>query len=80
MRAVVFVFQLKNGKAEPVRPQGLDPAKLYTIQELNPAPGRAALPQAGKTLTGAEWMRDGMVPSCTKAQEACVIELRPNTN
>ena len=80
MRAVVFVFQLKNGKAEPVRPQGLDPAKLYTIQELNPAPGRAALPQAGKTLTGAEWMRDGMVPSCTKAEEACVIELRPNTN
>jgi alpha-galactosidase len=80
MRAVVFVFQMKNGKAAPVHPQGLDPAKLYTIQELNPAPGRAALPQEGNTLTGAEWMLDGMVPSCTKAQEACVIELRPNTN
>lgn len=78
--AVVFVFQLKDGEAQPVRPQGLAAAKRYTIQELNPAPGRAALPQAGKVLTGAELMRDGIVPSCAKALEACVIELAPTTN
>jgi alpha-galactosidase len=79
-RAVVFVFQLKDGEANPVHPQGLDPAKRYTINELNPAPGRTALPQAGQTRTGAEWMRDGVVPSCAKALEACVIELAPVAN
>jgi len=42
-RAVVFVFQLKDAKALPVRPQGLDTEKRYTVREINPAPGRAAL-------------------------------------
>ncbi len=72
---MVFVFQLKDGKPQPVRPQGLDPAKRYTVHELNPAPGRAAIPQEGKTVTGAELMRDGVVPSCAKAIEASIIEL-----
>jgi alpha-galactosidase len=76
-RAAVFLFQLKDGEPAPVRPQGLDPAKKYTIRELNPAPGRAPLPQQGKTFTGAELMRDGVTPSCRKALEACVIELGP---
>jgi hypothetical protein len=59
----------------PVRPEGLDPAKVYTIHELNQAPGRTAIPLEGKTLTGAELMRDGIMPSCSQAVEACVIEL-----
>ena len=74
-RAVVFVFQLKEGTNVPVWPQGVDPAKNYTIHELNPALGRAPLPEEGRTLTGTEVMRDGIVPSCTHAVEACVIEL-----
>ena len=74
-RAAVFVFQLQDGEALPVRPLGLDPEKNYSIHELNPAPGRAALAQEGKTFTGAELMRDGVRPSCAKALEACVIEL-----
>jgi alpha-galactosidase len=75
-RAVMFVFQLKDGQAMPVRPQGLDPGKQYTVHELNPLPGRAVLSQEGKSITGAELMREGVVPSCAKAVEACVIELR----
>jgi len=74
-RTVVFVFQLKDGPQSPVHPQGLDPAKNYTIHELNPAPGRAAIPQEGKTFTGEVLMRDGIVPSCAHAVEASVIEL-----
>jgi alpha-galactosidase len=74
-RAVVFVFQLQDGQSSVVRPQGLDPAKHYTIGELNPAPGRSAIEQEGKTFTGEELMRDGISPSCSKALEACVIEL-----
>jgi alpha-galactosidase len=74
-RAVVFAFQLKDGPQSPVHPQGLDPAKKYTIHELNPAPGRAAIPEEGKTFTGEELMRDGIVPSCANAIEASVIGL-----
>ncbi|HVU27209.1 MAG TPA: alpha-galactosidase [Verrucomicrobiae bacterium] len=74
-RAVVFAFQLKDGENVPVRPQGLDPAKNYTVHELNPAPGRAPLAQENKTFTGAELMRDGILPSCSHATEASVIEL-----
>ncbi len=76
-RAAMFVFQLQNGQALPVKPQGLDSAKRYTVREMNPAPGRAALPQEGKSFSGADLMRDGVIPSCTNALEACVIELAP---
>ncbi|MES1180554.1 MAG: alpha-galactosidase [Verrucomicrobiota bacterium] len=74
-RAVVFAFQLQEGENVPVHPQGLDPAKNYAVRELNPAPGRAAMGQEGKTFTGAELMRNGVLPSCSKATEACVVEL-----
>jgi alpha-galactosidase len=76
-RAVVFVFQLQDGEKVVVRPQGLDPAKNYQVTELNPAPGRQAIPQEGKVLSGAALMRDGLTPSCSKALEASVIELIP---
>ena len=67
-RAVMFAFQLKDGPQSPVHPQGLDPAKNYTVHELNPAPGRAAMPQEGKTFTGGgKLMRDGISPSCCKS-------------
>jgi len=44
---------------------------------LNPATGRAAMPQEGKAFAGEELMRDGVNPSCTKALEACALELTP---
>jgi len=74
-RAVLFVFQLKDAKALPVRPQGLDATKLYAVRELNPAPHRAGLSQEGKSFTGEELMREGILPTCVNAMEACVIEL-----
>jgi alpha-galactosidase len=74
-RAVVFVFQLRDGSALPVRPQGLDPAKTYVVRELNPLPKRVPLPQEGKSLTGAQLMQEGVLPSCSQALQACDIEL-----
>jgi alpha-galactosidase len=74
-RAVVFAFQLQDGPQSAVHPQGLDPAKSYIVHELNPAPGRAPIPQEGKTLTGEDLMRDGIVPACAHPLEATVIEL-----
>lgn len=75
-RAVLFAFQLKDGASTPVHPQGLDPAKKYTIHEVNPAPGRLRIPQEGQTLTGEVIMRHGITPSCAHAVEASVIELK----
>lgn len=79
-RAVLFVFQLNDGRNMAVHPRGLDPARHYTIHELNPAPGRAPVPQEGQTLTGAELMHDGVVPSCAHAVEACILELDSGSN
>jgi alpha-galactosidase len=76
-KAVLFAFQLKDGTAQPVRPQGLSTAKRYTVRELNPVPGRTALAQEGKTFTGEELMRDGIIPNCVKGLEACIVELAP---
>jgi alpha-galactosidase len=76
-RAVLFVFQLQDGSAEPVKPQGLLPAARYAVRELNPAPGRSPFLQENKVFTGEELMRDGLIPSCSKAVEACVVELAP---
>jgi len=75
LRCVLFAFQLKDGPISPVRPQGLDPARRYTVHELNRAPGRAAIEQEAKTFSGEELMRDGIAPSCSKPLEASVIDL-----
>ena len=74
-RAVVFVFQLADGQNAVVCPQGLDPDGQYAVHELNPMPGRAPMEQEGKTFTGAQLMRDGILPSCSRGLEACVIGL-----
>lgn len=75
-RAVLFVFQMRNHSRSPVRPEGIDPDKVYLIHELNPAPGRKRLEQDGEVISGANLLRDGIVPSCSNAIEACVIELK----
>lgn len=72
-RAALFIYQLKEGPSSPVKPQGLNPDIDYSVRELNPAPGRAAMPMEGKVLSGAELMSSGIVPSCANALEASVI-------
>jgi len=74
-RAVLFVFQLKDGSAVAVRPMGLDPKRRYSIREANPAPGRDPLPRQGEVFTGEQLMKEGVAPACAKALEACVIEI-----
>ncbi|HEX4350868.1 MAG TPA: alpha-galactosidase, partial [Verrucomicrobiae bacterium] len=79
-RAVMFVFQLTDGQNVAVHREGLDPAKKYVVHELNPAPGRAAMSEQGATVMGENLMRDGILPSCSKALEASVIELEAKGN
>ena len=75
-------FSFINWRTATPRPcdRKTAPNTSYTVHELNPAPGRAPIPQEGKTLTGAELMQAGVVPSCAKAVEACVIELSAKVN
>jgi alpha-galactosidase len=74
-RAVLFAFQLKDGLLPAVKPEGLDPARQYVLHELNPAPGRQPLTLEGKSLSGEQLMREGIMPTCGKPIEACVVEL-----
>lgn len=78
-QAALFVYQLKEGPAAPVKPEGLNPEFRYQVKELNPAPGRSAIPMEGKILTGAKIMKSGIVPSCSNALEATVILLSEET-
>jgi alpha-galactosidase len=72
-RSALFVYQLKDGPSAPVKPRGLNPDQNYTVRELNPSPGRKAMPMEGKAITGAELGNSGIVPSCSNALESCVI-------
>lgn len=78
--AVVFVYQLKDGPAAPVYPQGLEPSRRYLVREMNPAPGRAAMQSEGKPQTGEELMKNGLLPSCSNSLEACVIHLESESS
>jgi alpha-galactosidase len=75
-RAVLFVYQLEDAKAEPVKPRGLDPQRRYHIAELNlPAGAKSQLAEDGQTVDGATLMRDGLAPPCEKRFQSAVIEL-----
>jgi hypothetical protein len=54
--AGIFVFQLKDGQALPVHPQGLIRDKKYIVHELNPLSGRSGLPMKGESLKGEALM------------------------
>ena len=75
-RAVLFVYQLKDNDTKPVKPRGLDPAKRYTVREVN-LPAEAASQLAGHetVVDGGALMRDGLVPPCRKEFDSAVIEL-----
>ena len=74
-RAALFLYQIGSGKAAPVKPQGLDPQRHYRVREVNlPAGTKSELPNQDKVLTGADLMRDGVVPACTREFDSAVIE------
>jgi alpha-galactosidase len=75
-RAVLFVYQIGDSEAKPVKLAGLDPKKQYHVREVNLADGATSkLPEHDRTIDGATLMRDGVTPSCTKDLDSAVIEL-----
>jgi alpha-galactosidase len=73
LHAALFVYQLKDGEAKPVKPQGLDPQKNYQVREISA--GHARLGIDGQVMSGAKLMQDGIVPPCQKEFDSVVIEL-----
>ncbi|HET9570612.1 MAG TPA: alpha-galactosidase [Bacteroidales bacterium] len=74
-RAVLFVYQLKDGTPDVVKPMGLDPLKNYRVTELNVPDGqKSRMILNGTVKSGAELMRDGFVPTTQKEYDSMVIE------
>jgi alpha-galactosidase len=74
-RAVLFVYQLKAGKGEPVRLAGLDPQKRYHVREVNLAPGSSSSLQLNdQTIEGSVLMRDGLLPPIDSEFSSSTIE------
>jgi alpha-galactosidase len=75
-RAVLFVYQLGDNQAAPVKPAGLDPQWRYRLREVNlPAGAESRLAGNGQIFDSVTLMRDGIVPPCGKPFESAVIEL-----
>jgi len=77
-QAVLFVYQLADADAQPVKPRGLDPQRNYRVREVNLSAGQKSnLSADGQSKTGAQWMQDGIVPPCHRQFESAVIEFIP---
>jgi alpha-galactosidase len=75
-RAVLFVYQLKASKGEPVRLRGLDPQKRYRVREVNLAAGTSSgLQLNGQTIDGSVLMRDGLLPPVDSEFSSSIVEL-----
>jgi alpha-galactosidase len=74
--AVLFVYQLKAGDSERVKPHGLDPQMRYKVHEVNLPGGMVSeLKTEGQILEGAALMGDGLVPPVRSEFSSAVIEL-----
>ena len=78
-KAVLFAFDIHPRYAErllPVRLQGLDPNKLYRIEEINLMPGgKPTLKSNGKVYSGDYLMKVGLDVFTTSATTSRVVEL-----
>ena len=78
-RAVLFAYDIHpryQEKLQPVRLQGLDPDKAYTVKEINLMPGtKSAMKADGKTFTGDYLMKVGLDVFGFAAMQSRVVVL-----
>lgn len=73
-KAVLFIYQLNNGQANVVKPQGLNPQRKYRVREVNLLQGTASqLKENDRVLDGATLMQQGLTSPCTKENQSAVI-------
>jgi len=74
-KAVLFIYQLKDGTPVVLKPRGLDPKRTYRVKEVNLPEGvTSQLALDGKIMDGASLMRDGFTPTSNKELDSMVIE------
>ena len=60
----------------PVRLQGLDPSRMYKVEEINLMPGRkSSLAAHGKVFSGDYLMKIGLNVLSLSKTRSCVVEL-----
>ncbi|MDR1091105.1 MAG: GH36 C-terminal domain-containing protein [Prevotella sp.] len=75
-KAVVFIYQVKDGQSSMIKLKGLDPVKKYRLKELNLENGqKSSFDLDSKVLTGHELMNAGFMPVCKKELESMIIGL-----
>jgi len=73
-QAVLFIYQLNNGEAKVVKPQGLDPQQKYRVREVNLPEGTVSqVKENDQVLDGATLMQQGLMSPCTKENQSAVI-------
>jgi alpha-galactosidase len=76
---VVFAYNLTprfKGKQQRVKLQGLDPARQYTVKEINLMPGaKPSFAQDGQTFSGDYLMKIGLDLFSFVQHTSCVVEL-----
>lgn len=78
-QAVVYTYDIHprfGGKLFPVKLEGLDPSKNYTVKEINLMPGRTSqLKENGNTYSGDYLMKVGLEALTSGQMNSRVIEL-----
>lgn len=79
-KAIWFSYLVRNrykaGSVAPIKLKGLDPAKRYTIQELNVYPGtRSAINADTTAYSGNYLMNIGFNPQVSARRESVVLEV-----
>lgn len=75
-KAVIFVYQVKEGEVNKIKLSGLDPLKKYQITELNKDSKIATkFVQEGKVYTGKQLMEEGIQPTCSQPLQSMIIGL-----
>ncbi|MDR2005396.1 MAG: alpha-galactosidase [Prevotella sp.] len=75
-KAVVFVYQVRNGQNGVIKLKGLNPVKKYILRELNLKNGEiSSFELNNKIMTGHELMNSGFIPVCKNELESMIIGL-----
>jgi alpha-galactosidase len=74
-RAVLFIYQIKDGPQSAVVLQGLDTQRTYNVREENLFNTTSVLEKNNRSITGAALMREGLISPCQKKCDSAVIEL-----
>ncbi len=74
-RAILFLLQNGTSVPMPAKPQGLDPARRYLINELDlPAGVQSSLAENGQIVAGEKLMKEGLHSNCSKPCDSLVVE------